>query len=43
MLNTLLNTWRSLRGRRPLDVLDVIAEADAEVGVDPHASLGRSA
>jgi len=28
MLGSLKNAWRSLMARQPLDVLDVIAEAD---------------
>jgi hypothetical protein len=35
MLSSLMNAWRSLRGRRRLDVLDVIAEVDP--ATDGHA------
>ena len=43
MLNSLMNAWRSRRGRRPLDVLDVIAEADAQAGVSANPVTARSA
>ena len=43
MLNSLMNAWRSLRGRRPLDVLDVIAEAEGDAGRDAHSMIARSA
>ena len=38
MFRSLRSTWRSLRGRRRLDVLDVIAEADTAVAVAHHTS-----